>query len=100
MTYEHWLDSTATIKNCDWEDSPSDRFQAAYLRATLQLLFPMPLMAIATVANSIPAYEWEKEKEVTILYNPQNPAESCVCDEDESPIAPAVQCILELAGGL
>lgn len=46
------------------------------------------------------SYEWEKEKEAPILYDPQNPVESYVCDEDESPIVPAVHCILELLGGL
>lgn len=45
-------------------------------------------------------YMWEKEKEISILYNPQNPVECRVCDADESTIAPVVECILELLGGI
>jgi hypothetical protein len=45
------------------------------------------------------SHEWEIETEVPILYNPQNPLESCVCDEDESQIVQALDCVLELLSG-
>ena len=46
------------------------------------------------------SHEWEKEAEVSLLYNPQNPLESCVCDEDGSHIPPVLACALELFGEL
>ena len=99
MTYEHWLDSTATIKSCDWDDSPAQS-PSSLFTGHFTVAFSYTVGGIRYSGKFYSAYEWEKEKEVTILYNPQNPVESCVCDEDESPITQAVQCVLELAGGL
>ena len=99
MTYEHWLDATATIKSCDWEDPPSQS-QSALFTGHFKVAFSYSIDGNRYSGKFYSAYEWEKDSEVTILCNPQNPVECCVCDEDESLIVPAVQCILELAGGL
>jgi hypothetical protein len=41
-----------------------------------------------------------RETEVGMLYNPQDPMESCVCDEDESQIIPVLECVFGLLGEL
>jgi len=99
MTYENWLDATATIKSCDWEDPPSQT-PSTLFTGHFTVTFSYAVDGNRSSGKFYSPYEWEEEKEVTILYNPQNPVESCVCNEDESLIAPTVRCILELAGGL
>jgi len=97
MTYEHWLDLTATIKSCNWEDPPSQS-PSSLFAGHFTVEFSYSVDGYRYSGKFYSAYEWEKEKEVTILYNPQNPVENCACDEDESPIVTAVQRILELSG--
>lgn len=89
----------ATIKSCDWEDPPSQG-PSTLFAGHFTVAFSYVVNSNRYGGKFYSAYEWEKEREVMVLYNPQNPAESCVCNEDGSPIASAVLCILELAGGL
>jgi hypothetical protein len=99
MSYENWLDTTATIKSCDWEDPPSQS-PSSLFTGHFTVAFSYAVHSKRYSGRFYSAYEWEKQKEVTILYNPQDPVECCVCDEDESPMVTAVQCILDLSGGL
>ena len=46
------------------------------------------------------SHPWGKETEMGMLYNPQDPVESCVCDEDESQIIPVLECVFALLGDL
>jgi len=98
MGYEHWLVATAKISTCDWQEPPSQTPNSLFVEHFT--------VAFSYVADGnhysdrfYSSHEWEKEAEVAILYNPKNPMESCICD-DESQLVPALECVLALLDGL
>ena len=99
MAYEHWLVTTATIGSCDWEDPPSQTPGSLFV-SYFTVVFSYAVDGDHYRGKFHSSHAWEKETEIGILYNPKNPIESCVCDEDESQIAPVLECALELLGGL
>ncbi len=99
MSYDNWLGVTATITSCDWEDSPSQSSRSLFA-GYFTISFSYAVDGNHYIGKFHSAYEWENDKEVPILYNPQNPIESCVCDEDESRTIPVLECALELLIGL
>ena len=99
MTYEHWLVATATISSCDWEDPPS-RTSGGLFVGHFTVSFSYAIDDNHYCGKFHSSHAWEKETEVGILYNPKNPTESSVCDEEKSQIIPVLECILELLGGL
>jgi hypothetical protein len=95
MAYEDWLVTTATINFCNWEEPPSQ------VPSSLFVGHFIADFSYAVDGNHYrgkfhSSYGWEKETELEILYNPKNPTESCVCDEDESQWWPVLECVLEL----
>lgn len=99
MAYEDWLVTTATINGCDWEDPPSQTQCSLFVGYfTVAFSYAVDGNHYSGIFHS--PLKWEKETEVPMLYNPQNPVESCVCDEDESQIVPVLECVLALLGDL
>jgi len=99
MAYEGWTLATATIKSCAWENPPSQSPSSLFV-GHFTVAFSFVVDRNRYSGKFYSSREWEKETEVPILYNPQNPVESCVCDEEESSIIPVFECALELLGGL
>ena len=99
MSYEHWIVSTATINSCEWEDPPSQTPSNLFV-GHFKTIFSYVVNGNRYFGKFHSSHEWNKDTEVGLLYNPQNPIESCVCDEDESQIVPALECVLELLGEL
>lgn len=99
MTYESWTTATATIKGCDWEDPPSQTPGSLFV-GHFKVAFSYVADGSRYSGRFYSSHEWGKETEVSILYNPENPVESYVCDEDESQFLPVLECALELLGGL
>lgn len=83
MTYENWLVNTATVQSCDWEDAPP-RTQSSLFAGRFIVGFSYALDDNNYSGKFYSSHAWEKGKVLGMLYNPQNPEESCVCDEDES----------------
>ena len=98
MTYEHWIVTAAAINSCDWEDPPSQTSSSLFV-GHFTVVFSYGVDGSHYSGKFYSSHEWEIETEVPILYNPQNPLESCVCDEDESQIVQALDCVLELLSG-
>jgi hypothetical protein len=94
MSYEGWLVTTATINGCEWEEpaaqSPSSLFVGHF---TVGFSYAVDNKLYSGTFHS--SHGWGKETEVPILYDPQNPMESCVCDDDESRVVPV---LLEVLG--
>ena len=100
MAYEDWLIGTATINRCEWEAPPPSETPSSLVVGHFTVVFFYAVDGNRYGGKFYSAHEWEEEAEVPILYNPQNPVESCVCDDDESPIAPVlVECVLNLLLG-
>jgi hypothetical protein len=99
MTYEDWLVTAATINSCDWEDPPSQT-PASLFVGHFTVAFSYAVGGNRYCGKFHSSRAWGKETEVGLLYNPQNPVESCVCDEDESQIVTALECVLVLVDGL
>jgi len=100
MAYEHWLATTATIRSCDWEGPPSQTPSSLFV-GHFTVAFSYAVDGNHYRGKFHSSHAWEKETEVEILYNPKDPIESSVCDEDESQIVPTlVECALEFLGGL
>lgn len=100
MEYEHWRVTTATIESCDWQAPPPSQIPSSLFLAHFTVAFRYAADGNQYRGNFCSAHEWEKGTEVGILYNPQNPAEICVCGDDESRVPWALECALELLGGL
>jgi len=100
MAYEDWVVGTATINGCDWEPPPPSLTPSSLFVGHFTVVFSYVVDGKQYSGKFCSAYEWEKEKEIQILYNPQDPVESGVCDEDESKIIPALECVLVLLDGL
>ena len=99
MSYEYWLVTTATIDSCEWKDPPSETPSSLFVGCfTVVFSYAVDGNHYRGIFHS--SHAWEIETEVGILYNPQNPIESCVCDEAESQIIPVLECVFELLGGL
>lgn len=97
MTYEDWLISTATISTCDWEDPPSRTSGSLFVGYfTVGISYSVEGKRYSGKFHSSRA--WKKDTEVGILYDPQNPMESLVCDEDDSQLAAVLWCVLEMLG--
>ena len=99
MASELWNLTTATIKDCVWENAPL-RIQSSLFVGYFTVAFSYAVDGSRYGGKFYSSHEWEKEAEVSLLYNPQNPLESFVCDEDGSRIAPVLACALELLGAL
>jgi hypothetical protein len=100
MAYEDWLATTATIDGCEWNDPSSDKPSSLFVGYfTVVCSYAVDGKNYCGKFHS--SHAWGKETEVGMLYNPQNPAESCVCDdEDESQIIPVLEWVLALVGEL
>jgi Protein of unknown function (DUF3592) len=98
MTYENWLLSTATILSCDWED-PQSRSPASLFIGYFTVVFSYEVEGNRYRGRFHSSHAWGNGAEVGILYNPRNPLESCVCDEDESRTVAVVDCVLQLLDG-
>ena len=99
MTYEHWLVTTATINICEWKDPPSETPSSLFV-GYFTVVFSYVVDGTNYRGTFHSSHMWEKETEVGMLYNPQDPVESCVCDEDESQIIPVLECVFALLGEL
>lgn len=99
MASELWNLTTATIKDCVREKAPS-RTQSSLFVDYFTVAFSYAVDGGRYGGKFYSSHEWEKEAEVSLLYNPQNPLETFVCDEDGSQIAPVLSCALELLGGI
>jgi hypothetical protein len=99
MAFEDWTSTTATVKSCAWEDPPSQTPSSLFV-GHFTVSFSYAVNGNRYGGKFYSSHEWGKEAEVPILYNAQNPVESCVCDEDESEFIPVFECALELLGGL
>jgi len=82
MTYENWFVSTATIQSCEWVDAPP--------RTQSSLFAGYFIVGLSYAANDshysgkfYSSHAWEKGSVLGVLYNPQNPEENCICDEDQ-----------------
>ena len=95
MAYENWLLTTATILSCDWED-PESRSPASLFVGRFAVVFSYAVEGKHYRGKFHSAHAWENGTEVEILYNPRNPVESCVCDEDESQTMAVLECALQL----
>jgi hypothetical protein len=87
MTYENWVVTTATIQGCEWEDAPP-RTEGSPESCLFVGYF---IVCFSHVADDkqysgkfYSSRAWEEGTVLGMLYNPQNPEENCVCDEDES----------------
>lgn len=97
MSYENWRVGTATIKGCEWEPPPPSQTPSCLFVGHFTVVFSYAVDGHRYGGKFYSAHEWEREAEVPILYNPQKPVESCVCDDDESQIVPVVvECVLSL----
>jgi hypothetical protein len=99
MAYENWLLATGTIRRCDWEN-PQSRLPASLLVGYFSVAFSYAVESKQYRGKFHSSHAWENGAEVEVLYNPSNPVESCVCDEDESRTVAVVECVLELFLGL
>lgn len=94
MGYENWNVGTATIKGCEWEPPPSQTPSSLFV-GHFTVAFSYAVDDNRFGGKFYSSHEWEKEADIPILYNPQNPVESCVCDDNESTIMPViVECVL------
>ena len=99
MAYEHWLVTTATIDSCEWNDPPSDNPSSLFV-GYFTVVFSYAVDGKKYCGKFHSSHPWGKETEVGMLYNPQDPVESCVSDEDESQILPVLECVFALLGDL
>jgi len=100
MAYQDWAETTATIKSCDWENPPSQTPSSLFI-GHFTVAFSYAVDGNRYSGKFYSSREWEKGAEVPVLYNPESPVESCVCDEDESQkIVPVIECAIELLGQL
>jgi len=99
MTYEGWTSTAATIKSCTWEDPPSQAPSSLFV-GHYTSTFSYAVDGNHYCGKFYSSHEWGRGAEVPILYNPQNPVENCICDEDESNFTPALAFAVELIGGL
>lgn len=99
MACEHWFVSSATISSCDWEGPPSQT-QGSLFVGHFTVGFFYAAEGNRYWGKFHSPHAWEKETEVGILYNPEDPMESRVCDGDESRTVAVLECVLELLGGL
>ena len=83
MTYENWSATTATIQSCEWEDAPPQT-QSSLFVGYFIVRFSYAADEKEYSGKFYSSRGWEKGAVLGMLYNPQNPEENCVCDEDES----------------
>jgi hypothetical protein len=95
MTCEHWPVITATIRSCDWENPPSQTPSTLFVGHFI-VVFSYVVDGNSCVGKFYSSREWVQGTDLLILYNPQNPAESSVCDDDESQSGAALKWILGL----
>jgi hypothetical protein len=99
MAYENWLVNTAAVQSCYWADAPSGTKSSLFVGLFI-VGFSYAVDDRHYSGKFYSSRAWEKGTVLGMLYNPQNHAECCVCDEDESQMSPAAECALELLGGL
>ena len=99
MAHEDWLSTMATIKTCAWENPPSQNPGSLFV-GHFTVAFSYAVGGNRYAGKFYCSHEWGKDAEVPILYNPQNPVEILVCDEDESEFIPGLGCVLELLGAV
>jgi hypothetical protein len=83
MTYENWLVTTATIQSCEWEEAPPQT-QSGLFVGYFIVRFSYAAEDKQCSGKFYSSHAWEEGTVLGMLYNPQNPEENCVCDEDES----------------
>jgi len=99
MSYEDWRVGAATINACEWEPPPPSQTPSSLFVGHFTVRFSYAVDGDRYGGKFYSSHEWGTEAEVPILYNPHNPAESCVCDDenDECPIVPVlVQGVLSV----
>jgi hypothetical protein len=81
MTYENWVVNTATVQSCDSRDAA--RTQSSLFVGHFVVGFSYAIGDTHYSGKCYSSREWEIGTILGMLYNPQNPEESCVCDEGE-----------------
>jgi len=94
MTCETWAESTATVRSCNWHN-PESRSAGILFAGYFAVDCCYDVDGKTLNGRFYSSREWEKDAEVPIMYNPQNPRESCVCDEGESKTVAVALAILE-----
>ena len=83
MSYEGWVVSTATIQGCDWEDAskqgPNTLFCGYFTVGYSYVVDGCPCFGKFHSSRS-----WETGTILGMLYNPEMPEESCICDTEPS----------------
>ena len=95
MTYENWPVITATINSCDWENPPSLAPSTLFV-GHYYVVFSYVVDGNHYSGEFHSSRAWGKGTDLIILYNPQNPGESIVCDDDESQSEAALRWIFGL----
>lgn len=93
MTNELWSISTATVQSCEWVDFPSQAPSSLFV-GHYRVAFSYVVAGNSYISQFYSSGEWEKGMEVPILYNPQRPGESAVCDDEASQAGAALEWIL------
>jgi hypothetical protein len=86
---------TATIQSCDWKNPPSQAPSTLFV-GYFTVIFSYVVGGNNYSGKCYSSREWAKGTDLMILYNPQNPAESSVCDDDESQSETALRWIFGL----
>jgi hypothetical protein len=95
MTYEHWSVITATIQSCDWQNPPSQAPSTLFVGHFI-VVFSYVIGGNNYSGKFYSSHDWVKGTDLMILYNPQNPVESSICDDDESQSEAAIRWIFGL----
>jgi hypothetical protein len=93
MNNELWSINTATIQSCEWEDSPSQATSSLFV-GHYRVAYSYGVAGNSYSGEFYSSREWEKGMDLTMLYNPQKPGESIVCDGEESQTGAALEWLL------
>jgi hypothetical protein len=95
MTYEHWSLMTTMIDGCHWQN-PSSRTPSTLFVGHFILAYSYVVDGKRYSGEFHSPRAWEKGTDLMVLYNPENPRESIVCDGDESESSTAINWVFGL----